>query len=368
MLQNPWVRSLVILLTILAGAAVAALVWAVGSFFADIIIVFFTAWLLSFILGPTVEWLTRRRLPRWLAVILAYLGVVLFLALVGLLFIPVLIQQATVFSIAVPTYAEPVNQFVQNAQAWLDQQGIPVSIEAIVDPGEISVQAQGLITAAAANALNFFQGAAGLLFNVVLILILSVYMLLDGRRLTENVVGLLPLGWRVDARHFLDSVDTTFGGFIRGLFVQGLLYGVGTAVIMLIAGLDFVAPVSTFAGMSMVVPVIGPFIALVPPVLIALFTGEIWRILVTVLGLLVIQQIVVNIIGPKVVGDALGLHPMVVLAALLIGIRVAGLYGALVAIPIAAVIFAMGISVYRRQREAHGEGLYTGARGPGENR
>ncbi len=368
MLQNPWVRALVILLTILAGAAVAALVWTVGSYFADIIVVFFTAWLLSFILGPTVEWLTRRRLPRWLAVIVAYLGVVVFIALVGLIFIPVLIQQATVFSQAVPSYAAPVNQFLLDTQVWLDEQGIPVRLQDIVNPGEISIQAQGLVTAAASNALTFFQGAAGLLFNVVLILILSVYMLLDGRRLTENVVGLLPLNWRVDARHFLDSVDHTFGGFIRGLFVQGLLYGIGTALIMLIAGLDFVAPVATFAGMSMIVPVIGPFVAIVPPVIIALFAGELWKILVTVLGLLVIQQIVVNVIGPKVVGDALGLHPMVVLAALLIGIRVAGLYGALVAIPIAAVVFAMGISIYRRQREAAGEGLYTGQRGSGESR
>jgi predicted PurR-regulated permease PerM len=71
---------------------------------------------------------------------------------------------------------------------------------------------------------------------------------------------------------------------------------------------------------------------------------------VTVVGLLILQQIVVNIIGPKVVGDALGLHPMVVLLALLVGIRVAGVWGAVFAIPLAGVIYAMGYSLYRRQR------------------
>jgi predicted PurR-regulated permease PerM len=126
-----------------------------------------------------------------------------------------------------------------------------------------------------------------------------------------------------------------------------------------ILGLDFALPAASFAGLAVVVPVIGPFIAIVPPILVAVLTGDAWRIVVAVVALVGLQQIVVNVVGPKVVGDALGLHPMVVLAALLIGIRVAGLYGALFAIPAAGVLFAMGYSLWRRQRLARPDPLYT---------
>ena len=117
-------------------------------------------------------------------------------------------------------------------------------------------------------------------------------MSLDGEQMVRRLLDLLPQGFRAQGEVFLNTVSRSFGGYLRGVFVQGVIYGLCTAVVMYIAGLPFVAVVAIFAGLMMVIPIVGAVIAMVPPVLLALFTGD-WGKVVFVFVIVLILVFVI---------------------------------------------------------------------------
>ena len=119
----------------------------------------------------------------------------------------------------------------------------------------------------------------------------------------------------------------------------------GTAVAMMITRTDYILVASFFSGLFIFIPLVGPFLALVPPLLVALLTVPDSFFLLLIL-LLILQAVVMNVLAPKLLSDALGLHPLIVFAALLLGVKVAGFWGAIFAVPLAGVISTMAVHLY----------------------
>jgi len=155
----------------------------------------------------------------------------------------------------------------------------------------------------------------------------------------------LPPRYRDDFIYFVSSVYAAFGGFLRGQIIQSLVYGAGVALIMAIMGLPFIALASVLAGVAMFIPFIGPPLGILPP-LLAVLSTDLSRAPIVIVLTVVLNALVINVIAPKVMSEAIGLHPIVVLAAVLIGGRLAGPWGAVFGVPVAAVIVAM-VSFYR---------------------
>jgi predicted PurR-regulated permease PerM len=202
------------------------------------------------------------------------------------------------------------------------------------------------------NTVNIVSGIASALFATFLVLVLSFYIMVDGGRLTQKVIGALPLRRRDEPLYFIESVERSFGGFIRGQVIQCLIYGAGTAVIMLALGVNYVLVSSLFAGLMMLVPFVGPVVAILPPVLIALLQGSFVKVVIVAVALLVLQQVVINVIVPKLMSEAVGLPPLLVILALLIGGKLAGIMGAIFGVPVAAVAYAMLLFLYHRSSMA----------------
>jgi predicted PurR-regulated permease PerM len=183
---------------------------------------------------------------------------------------------------------------------------------------------------------------------------LSFYLLLDGHRIAEGLVHLTPVAWRPEVRFFMASVDRTFGGFIRGQVIQGLIYGAGTGLIAALVGLNYALLLAILAGLLMLVPVVGAFLAIIPPLLVAGLQGGWGTLLLVALALIVLQQIVLNVVAPRVVGHAVGLHPLLFFLAMLVGLKVGGAAGALFGVPIAGVLNAMALFIARLSpKDAH---------------
>jgi predicted PurR-regulated permease PerM len=149
----------------------------------------------------------------------------------------------------------------------------------------------------------------------------------------------VPPRYTEQASLFETSVASSFGGFIRGQFIQGLIYA-GVAVIAHLAfGVDFLPASAALAGVLMAIPFFGPFVSWAPPVFVAILTrpdAAIPTLIVMAVG----WFIVMNIVQPRVMSHAIGLHPVIVLVSVLIGIKIAGIAGAVFALPFAAVIAA----------------------------
>ncbi|GAC1468733.1 MAG: hypothetical protein PVSMB7_17040 [Chloroflexota bacterium] len=223
------------------------------------------------------------------------------------------------------------------AQTWLDQHGLHVDIADKFGQAGQQLSNQG--TLVLDNAITILQDAANALLNVTLILIIAFYLLMDGPRIIHRGMTLLPTNYREQGEFFLSSVDRVLGGYIRGqLFLSvlaGVLGGGGAAVL----GVPYPLLIGIITSVLEAVPVIGPMVAVVPAVLISIFfTMPIATTIALFVWYIVFQQIVTNILGPRIMGMSVGIHPLEALLAVLVGYPIGGFLGAFLAVPVAGVV------------------------------
>ena len=176
------------------------------------------------------------------------------------------------------------------------------------------------------NGLAVAAAVLGTVLNFTIVLILSFYILMDGQRMSRLFVNTLPVRYREEAYTALEQIDRTFGGFVRGQLIQTAIYGSGTAAMMIAAGLPFYVVIGILAGVAMIIPVIGPYLAMAPPLILAVLfnPSSVWWVF---LLLFVLQFVVVNVLMPRILGQSVGLHPVFVFAAVLVGARIGGAWG-----------------------------------------
>jgi predicted PurR-regulated permease PerM len=337
--KNRWLYALVVLGVLFVGVQLFGIVWDFLRQFSDIILIFVLAWLLAFLLNPAVDFFTvTRQTPRVLAVGAVYLSLLSILVLIGLLIVPPTAIQVSTLGDHFPQYAADVSNFVNNLLAWLGNHGVPVRTQQFGSSEEILKQAQTVGASLASNALTLAQGVAVVLFDGVIILVVSFYIMMDGPRITGAIIRVTPESYRDDAGLILASVDRSFGGFLRASLVLMFVYGVGTAIAMFILGVPFALPVGVFAGVMMIIPLVGAIVAVIPPVIIALATVSLAKAALLLAIMVALQQLVLQVLQPRIMGKSVGLHPLWVLASVLVGARVAGVWGALFSVPVAAIL------------------------------
>ena len=354
-IRDPWLRTLSVLACAIAGVYLIGLLWQVVVEFADIILLFFLAWLVAFVLEPVVGTLVEGRLPRLAAIGLTYLTLLVWLILGVILLVPALSLQIVEVARNLPTYVEQATTVLTAVQAsvneWLTGHGSPllIDLKSALNPQELSRRADALGPPILSNAIGFATGAATLLVQVVIMLILSFYFMVDGARLAESMITALPLRAQDDTRFLIASVHRAFAGFLRGQMIQSLVGGVGTGLIMSALQVDYALLSSVVAALVLLIPFVGPVLAVVLPVMIALLTHPEVTLYLFV-ALLALQQVIFNVLAPRILSQQVGLHPLLVFFAVLSGARVAGVWGAIFGVPIVAVLSTM-ISFYRANQE-----------------
>jgi len=294
--------------------------------------------MLSFILNPAVDVVARRwRLGRPAAVSIVFLGIIAVVALVGFLVVPPAVKQVAALGDKVPEYRQNTGKLVTDLQSWLDERHINIDITG-VNTEDLSKQIDKTGASLAQNALGLAPKVIEGIFDTVIILVVSFYMMLDAPRISAAMISVTPERYRRDVRMLFASIDHSFGGYIRASVALALLYAAGTALTMWGTGIPFVLPVSMFAGFMLIIPFIGDVIAVIPTIVIGLFTTSLVHVIIALVAMIALQQLVLQIIRPKLMGKSVGLHPLWVLAAFFLGARAAGLWGALFSVPIAAII------------------------------
>jgi predicted PurR-regulated permease PerM len=355
--RDPWIRALVIVLLAISCLYLAGLIWQIAAQFSDIILLFFLAWVVAFILEPAVDALQRQALlPRPVAVALAYLGMLVIGATATISIVPALSRQTIQLASELPAYMALLNVGFLDLQSALDQRGLALNLAGLLQLEDLVRRAEAIGPPVLANAVTLATQIATFVVQLVLVLILSFYVMLDGPRIKRNTLALMPAGYRADVEFFVASVNRAFAGFLRGQLIQALAYALGTAGIMWAIGLDLIVLTAVVNTVVMLIPFVGPPLALVLPLLVGAFEkpGSFWLVLILVN---VLQQVVINVVGPRVMSSAVGVHPLLVFLGILAGAKVAGVWGALFGVPVMAVIAAMvtfyhAILEERRVREA----------------
>jgi len=348
--ERRWFDAILVLAAFALGFIVIGFVGQIFGIFGDLIMVFFLAWLLAFMLGPVIDRVYRiPYVSRTGAVLAVYLLIFGGLVVVTLVVASALVSSITDFIANLPQLRANLPSILAPWQQRIDGIGLQVNLQA-----QATVFLDNLSQYAAQLAVPLQQLAVaslGAIGNLGLVVVLSLYMVADRDRLVAFLFWLVPTSYKAEAEVLEEAVARSFGGFIRGQVVTGLAFAAICLLASLVFGLDF-APVTTaVAGLLMAIPFFGPFVAWVPPILVAILSkpdATLGVTIVVAIGWLVVM----NVLQPRIMATSLRIHPIVVLGSVLVGIKVAGIPGAVFGIPVAAVISALFLHALSGRRGA----------------
>ena len=330
--------AILVLATIVLFFIAISLVAQAVFFFGDVLLAFFLAWLLAFIISPLVSRVAADipGLPRALATVLVYTLIVVVLVVLVLVIAQALATSITQFVESIPRIRQDLPSIVAPIQAWLNSIGLSqvnlgTQITAVLD--NIDKIAGALIAPLQSIAVASI-GAVG---TMLIVFFLSIYMVVDRDMIMAFLFRLVPPSYAEEALLLQSSVARSFGGFLRGQALMGVVYFVISLAASLVFGLPLAALTSVTSGLLQAIPFFGPFLSWAPPVVAALlFKPE--ALIPTAIVMFVGWFVVMNVLQPRIMRDAVGIHPIVVLGSVLIGSRIAGIPGAIFGIPIAAVV------------------------------
>jgi predicted PurR-regulated permease PerM len=335
---------------------VVAIVWLIEQIvpplqhISDILLLFFLAWLVAFILEPLVSLQERLRVPRGLAIALVYVVLLLGLVLIGVLVAPPLVDQLGELSDSLPRLAAQVPTTEEVTQ-FFARLGLPArELSSVYRPDVWAQQLQSSAGSLVQKALSLATGAVNVVVNLLLLLVISYYLLRDGRQIIFTGLKLVPEDRRDDVMVILTQVSANFGGFLRGQVIQAALFGLTVALVMWALGMDFVVVAAISSAALMLIPLIGPIFSLVPPLLVALFQPQgPWLSALIILA--VVQTAIVNVLMPRILSKQMGMPPLLVFAGILLGLRLGGPLGAFFGIPIMGAVYGTASELYSRWKK-----------------
>ena len=354
--RNFWFRTAIV---VIAFSAIIFLVDAarrVWDFLGDLLLVFFLAYLVGSLIIHTVKPLMRIPGMKWpLAILIVYLFLISVVAVLGALVIPATITQVIELAEVIPDYVERIPEFITAAEEYLARFDIQVDLTTLLQIEQLDSIAANVQESITSNAIGLLGNVVAVIFAISLIIVISFYVVLDGGRRLNEALKVLPRNAERETRYVLGVIDETFRSYLRGMLLISLIYGVGTASVMLATGLPAALPVALISSLLLAVPFIGDWLALALPLLIAALSGDFVKLLTVLLVLLFIQQVMLNILSPRILGSAVRMPAMLVVIAVVLGARLAGITGALLGVPTMGVIYTLathyGMAI-RQRREA----------------
>lgn len=307
----------------------------------NVLLLFIFAAIIALLLTPVIDLMEKVTLfkgRRTFAVLLVYV-VILGLIAGGIALVsPALIGQAR----QLPALESRALAFIKALQAAIDNAGIPLKLSLPSGTGGIS-------TAVLGSVFGVLTGTLGTLISLLLITVISIYLLVEGRQLIASMRKLFP-GHEEVYDFTLVAVGTTFGQYVRGQLIMSLVMGTYTAIGMTLVGVPYAVVLGILTFFLEFLPLIGAPVGMGIAVLIALIFKGPFVALVALVVALGGHAIEAYILGPRVTGSATRIHPLVAMAALLVGADLGGILGALFGVPIAAVLNVFLGALYRARR------------------
>ena len=306
--------------------------------FNQVVFILLIAIVIGTVIRPDVAWFHQRGVPRIGGVMLVYLLLLFLLAGFLLLLFPLLVEQSITIAAAAPGYYQNLREWMVGYPNQLIvrlSEFLPVTLPSLQSP--TGQQTGQEVMASAGQALGYVILAAKVIFIAIVILVLAHYWTLDGPRTIQSLLLLIPQDRRESISELISAMETKVGFYVAGQGVLCLVIGLLALMAYLLIGLPNALVLALMAGVLEAVPMIGPLLGAIPAALVALSIAPdrlVWVIVATV----VIQQLENSLLVPRVMRKAVGVNPFVTLLALFAFSSLFGIAGALMAIPMAAII------------------------------
>lgn len=315
--------------------AVALSFWLLYRF-SQVVFILFIAIVIGTVIRPVVAWLYSRGVPRMAGGIFVYLLLLTLLVGFVLLLFPLIAEQSGKIAALVPGYYQSLRDWMMsNSNPLIEQlsEFLPVKLSV---PGP-AVQTGQQTLDSAGQALGYATSAANIIFTATAVLLLAFYWTLYGPRTIHSLMMLVPTSQRESIRELVSAMETKVGAYIAGQGILCLVIGLLALVAYTLIGLPYPLVLALVAGVMEAVPMVGPLLGALPAAVIALSIAPsklVWVIAATI----VIQQLENSLLVPRVMRRAVGVNPFVSLLSLFAFSSLLGIPGALMAIPIAAIL------------------------------
>lgn len=323
--------SLINLLLVVSTGLLLVLLWQLRGLLVTLMIAVVVAAALS----PIIEKAQKLRIPRWLAVVVVYLGLISLLTGVGVLIGPTVVQQIERLIRRLPTYLEIVRSLLENLILRFGIGG-PDSTSPISQlfntqalTGWVIRSSQQLVV----RSYSVTRGILGGFFSLILALVLSGYLLSGSKSLIKGLVSLFPKPWDERLEAQVAPVAQRMGGYIQGRVLVSAILGIVITIGLRFLGLtEFAVALGVIAGVTDLIPFFGPVLGAIPALIVAIAQGGLtffWVLLLFV----IIQNLETYVLDPLLVGNSVKVHPLYQLLAVLGGTQVLGIIGALIVPP-----------------------------------
>ncbi|HET7200018.1 MAG TPA: AI-2E family transporter, partial [Burkholderiales bacterium] len=335
-----WVQLVLLPLALLG-------IWALARAAGTVFLILVIASVVALILNPLVRMLERIKVPRGLAIATVYLAWVAVIVGIGVALSEPVSTQVSHFQNDVPSLTRQANRDLANLQKFLDNHGIKVHIQQQGQTALQTLQKDALKRSGdiVSFSRDLLQQIVTIGFDLVLILVLSIYLLVYGKPIGELVRRIMPDGDGTPEDDFPLLIQRAVFGYVRGQILFSLIMGASAALGLWIFGVVGIFPdgqrfalfFGAFYGLMEFIPYIGPIIGPLPAILVALFNDPISAVWVTLM-FIALQQFEGHFVAPQVFRISLRINPILIILSLLLGYELYGIVGSLIALPIAAVI------------------------------
>jgi len=291
----------------------------------DVLIILLVVLIISIALEPIVSRLAEHGIPKGLSIIIIYLALIIVLGLAVYLIIPPVATQIKELTFNLP---DKLSQF--------DFSKTSTSLSGILD--KLSSQ----LSSAGGTFINAIFSIFGGVVSAVTVFALTYYFLVEKNGVKDTLTGLIPVHQKERLRSTFQKVSTKLSHWLRGQLTLMLIVGVCDGLALWALGIPFALTLGVLSGLIEVIPIIGPILAGTTAVFIAFVSGvPFWKLIAIVVVYVLVQQLENQILVPKIMQKSIGMSPVIVIVALLIGMKLLGIGGAVLAVPVAA-----GISVF----------------------
>lgn len=313
---------------LLVVLAVLGLVWLLGHA-THLAVVFFLAVLLAAAVSAVANGLARFHIKRAVAILLAYVLVLGVLAGLVALLVPLIGGEIAQLRANLPAYRGEANGLLARFPHTGSQ---PLRVDDLLD------QAGGALQGAAGTVGKGVVHAGTMVATLLLIFVFAFFLAVD-ERFAERVVGrFFPPATRGRALGIMGRMGTGLGYWVRAQLLLALFFGVAFGVGLAVMRMPYALTLALIGGVLEVIPYVGGFVTIALAVLIGATTGKLWLVVAAVVWYAVVVNVEAHLVAPKLVGEIVGLHPLVIVVALYLGAETLGILGALLAVPLAVVL------------------------------
>lgn len=309
------------------------LLWYIKS----VLIILFVVAILVAAFSPVVEKLYKKKVPRILSVLLIYTGLVFLFALLIYLIVPPIALQVREFTHNLPAFIERTSPIYYQFKEYLP--ALQQSLE------NLAATLNKLTANIWSATLTIFGG----LVSFLTIFVLTFYILLEKESITNFLISVLPLDHKDKIVEVLKKIGDKVGAWLRGQLILCVIIAIATLIILIIFRVPYALILAVLAGILEIIPTIGPILAAIPAILLALTISPLTALIVA-LCYFGLQQLESQILVPKIMGKVVGLSPVIIIIALLVGAKLFGILGAILAVPAAAAVI-VAASEWKKFRE-----------------